>query len=83
MGALPVAGTPSDLDARVTKGNIPRQPTLYRQTHAWDLFADDTPMPGLDAGRERTKMARSWLYTQPDRSCAGSDSVSRSLLQRG
>jgi transposase len=37
------------------------------------LFADDTPLPVLDPGRQRTKTGRLWVYVRDQRGWAGSD----------
>ncbi len=37
------------------------------------LFADDTPVPVLDPGRERTKTGRLWVYVREQRPWAGSE----------
>lgn len=37
------------------------------------LFADDTPVPGLDPGRGRTKTGRLWVYAGDQRGWAGSE----------
>ena len=37
------------------------------------LFADDTPLPVLDPGRQRTKTGRLWVYARDQRGWAGSD----------
>ena len=35
------------------------------------VFADDTPLPVLDPGRDRTKTGRLWAYTRDDRPYGG------------
>lgn len=37
------------------------------------LFADDTPLPVLDPGRQRTKTGRLWVYARDQRGWSGPD----------